>query len=277
MIKRILVALDMESDTTVATQYAVEIGTRHEARLTGLAVVDMGSIEASSHGGGIGTMYYAEKIREQLTDDAREKARKLTEKFGDAAKAVEHIELVQEGVPFERIVEDMKFHDILIVGDDPHFFYSHPHSKTDTLVHVVEKTIGPTLVVQKEYRAVKKVMIAYDGSDEASRALRRYILLKPFGTETELLILHIHKGDIDDSKLVLSLAKSYAEAHGFTVNTKSMDDHDPKKAILSEANASEVDLIVVGVHVKRTLTGKKLGETTAFLLKNSDVPVFMDH
>ncbi len=47
MIRRILVALDLDSDTTVATRYALEIARRFGARVTGVAVVDMGSIEAS--------------------------------------------------------------------------------------------------------------------------------------------------------------------------------------------------------------------------------------
>jgi nucleotide-binding universal stress UspA family protein len=277
MIKRILVALDIDSDTPVATRYAVEIGKRYNARLTGLSVVDMGSIEATSVGGGIGTMYYADKIRERLTEEAREKARELTEKFSLLASEVDHVELVEEGVPFERIVEDMKFHDILIVGDDPHFFYSHPHSKTDTIAHVVEKTIGPTLVVKKRYRAVKKVLIAFDGTDESARAMRRFLLLKPFGTDQEIVIINVYKDNLEESKFILSMAESYAEAHGFTVSTVSMEDSDPKKAILSQAGSSESDLIVVGVHVKRGLTGKKLGDTTSFLLKHSEVPVFMDH
>jgi nucleotide-binding universal stress UspA family protein len=50
MIKRILVALDpdSDSDSRVATQYAVQIAQQSDARITGLAVVDTRSIEASS-------------------------------------------------------------------------------------------------------------------------------------------------------------------------------------------------------------------------------------
>ena len=277
MIKRILVALDMDSDTPVATRYAIEIGMRYSSRLTGLAVVDMGSIESSAFGGGIGTMYYADKMREQLTEDAREKARILTENFALLCNEVDHVELVEEGVPFERIVEDMKYHDLLVVGEDPHFFYSHPKSKTDTLAHVVEKTIGPTLVVKKEYIEVKKVLIAFDGSNEAARAMRRFFMLNPFGCDGEMVIMNIYEDDIDASKFILSMAQSYAAAHGFEATTVSMKDSDFKNAILAELHASNADLIVIGVHIKRTLTGKKLGDTTSFLLEHSEVPVFMDH
>ncbi|MDA0378587.1 MAG: universal stress protein [Bacteroidetes bacterium] len=53
MIKRILVALDPDSDTVVAVQYAISIAQQTSARITGLAVVDTKNIEASSRGGAI--------------------------------------------------------------------------------------------------------------------------------------------------------------------------------------------------------------------------------
>ena len=40
MIKKILVALDLDTDTPVATRYALDIAERYGASLTGLAVVD---------------------------------------------------------------------------------------------------------------------------------------------------------------------------------------------------------------------------------------------
>jgi len=102
MIRRILVALDLDSDTTIATRYAVVVARRFDARLTGVAVVDMGSIEDSAKGGGIGSMYYAEQLREKLTTEAREKALMLTESFSKMVEeaGVEHVEIVEEGVPF---------------------------------------------------------------------------------------------------------------------------------------------------------------------------------
>ncbi len=147
MIKKILVALDPDSDTPVATQYAVEIARRYDAEVTGLAVVDMGSIETSTRGGGIGSMYYGEQLRKKLTASARATAQELIEAFVRAMEGtgVRHGELVQEGVPFRRIVEDMNYHDLLVVGRDPHFFYSHPEKETETLARVVKETIGPTL------------------------------------------------------------------------------------------------------------------------------------
>ncbi len=211
MIKKILVALDADSDTPVATRYAADIARRYAAEVTGLAVVDMGSIEASSRGGGIGSMYYAEKIQANLTAEARSVARQLTKAFKEAMEeyGVAFDVQVEEGVPFERIVEDMKYHDLLVVGKVPHFFYSHPEEKTKTLVRIVKNSLGPTLVVPDAYRPVSRVLVAYDASNASARAMRRFVHLQPFGTELTLEILYVYdKGENEASQLALRIAKS---------------------------------------------------------------------
>ena len=47
MIKRILVALDPDEDTPLATRYAIELAKRTEASITGLAPVDTTRIPLS--------------------------------------------------------------------------------------------------------------------------------------------------------------------------------------------------------------------------------------
>ena len=280
MIKKILVALDADTDTPVATRYATDIARRYDAQVTGLAVVDMGSIEASSRGGGIGSMYLMEKVQENLTAEARSVARQLTDEFKEAMEGSEvnfDVE-VEEGVPFERIVEDMKYHDLLVVGKDPHFFYSHPEEKTKTLVRVVKNSIGPTLVVPEVYRPVRRVLVAYDASSASARAMRRFVHLLPFGTELTLEILNVHtKGEREGSQLALQLAKSYMNAHGYDAHASCLQGTDPAKQIVEFAQQFEADVVVAGAHSVSKLTKLAFGSTTASLLESCPVPLFVDH
>jgi nucleotide-binding universal stress UspA family protein len=279
MIKRILVALDPDSDTPVATKYAVEIAQRFGARVTGLAVVDMGSIESSAKGGGVGSMYYAEKLRENLTAESRERARNLALSFRASVEetGIEHTETVGEGVPFRRIVEDMKYHDLLILGNDPHFFYSHPKHQTHTLARVIENTVGPTLVVSDKYRTVQKVLFAFDGTNESSRAIRRFIHLHPFGTDLKVRVLSVQKEESSDSKFRLKMAKEYLEAHGFETDTRLMIGAKAKEEIMNQAESFDADMIVMGAHIINGLTGVRLGDSTTYLLENADIPLLLDH
>ena len=280
MIKKILVALDPDTDTPVATQYAMDIARRHGAEVTGLAVVDMGSIEASARGGGIGSMYLMQKVQANLTAEARTVARQLATDFREAmsTSGVAFDVQVEEGVPFQRIVEDMKYHDLLVVGKEPHFFYSHPDEKTETLVQVVKRTVGPTLVVPDAHRAIKRALLAYDASNASVRALRRFVQLQPFGTDVSVEIVNIHdKGDRDGSQLTLRMAKAYMDAHGYNANVSSIQGDSPARAIIECAQQFEADVVIAGAHSVSKLTKLAFGSTTASLLDNVPVPLFLDN
>ncbi|QXD13803.1 universal stress protein [Rhodocaloribacter litoris] len=278
MIKRILVALDPDSDTLVAIRYAEDIARRYGAEVTGLAVVDLGSIEASARGGGIGSMYYAEKLRERLTEETRAVAQQLIASFQkEVEKAgLPHTEVVEEGVPFERIVEDMNYHDLLVVGKDPHFFYGHSKQDTNTLARVVKNTIAPTLVVGGAYHPVKRVLVAYDGSRASARALRRFIHLRPFGDDLEVKLLNIHRDSASESELILRLAQAYLKAHGFPVQAQSMKGDNPTDLIVKHAEEYGADLVVAGAHSVSKIREIAFGSTTVALLKSCPAPLFLD-
>ena len=279
MIKKILVALDQDSDTPVATQYAIEIAKKTGARLTGLAVVDTKEIEASSKGGGIGSFYYAEKVRDTLTAETREKARELIQIFEARVQkeGLSHVEVVEEGSSSQRIVEDMKYHDLLVMGMDPHFFYAHPNQHTSTLAGIFKNAIGPSLLVPKSYKSVSKVLFATDGGNNAARTLHQFVNLNPFGTDLDIFVMHVNEDKFHSAEVHLQLTVSYLVAHGYTPKVVSVVDRSPEKAILEQVNLLGINLIVSGGSAHASVFGTKFGETTSHLIEHSPIPLFMDH
>jgi nucleotide-binding universal stress UspA family protein len=278
MIRCILVALDPDSDTRTAVRYASELARRHSASVTGLAVVDTGHIEASIRGGGIGSMYYAEKLREQLTEEARLVARRLIEEFDAIAneEGLRHHNTVAEGVPFQRIVEDMKYHDLLVVGKEPHFFYSHPEEKNKTLVRIVHESIGPVLVVSEAYRAIHRVLMAYDGSAAAARTIQRFAQLQPFGTDVAVDLLTISE-ETSEAQLMLSLMGAYLQEHGFTFQATVRSGENVAEEIVRFAEEIQADLVVAGAYATSGLKRWFFGSSTSALLEKTTLPLFVYH
>ncbi|NBC18232.1 MAG: universal stress protein [Bacteroidetes bacterium] len=280
MIKTILVALDPDTDTPVATRHAGEIAKRYDADVTGLAVIDMGSIEAGTRGGGIGSMYLMDDLRKNLTDEARDKAHDLIAEFADAMDAmnVRYDAHVKEGVPFERIVEDAKYHDLVVVGREPHFFYSHPEEKTETLERAVREAVAPVFVVGNRYQSIKRVLIAYDGSDPSARTLQRYVHLCPFGRDATLELIHVYPhGGKDDAELMLKLARDYLKKHNFDARVSNVGGDDPAEVIAAYARKVEADALVLGGHSVSKIRQMAFGSTTASLLDACPVPLFLYH
>jgi nucleotide-binding universal stress UspA family protein len=81
MIKRILVALDPDEDTPVATKYAISLALRYDASLTGLAIVDTSNIYPTGIIGGLDKTHHARNLWEELSEETRKVAEKLLDRF----------------------------------------------------------------------------------------------------------------------------------------------------------------------------------------------------
>lgn len=282
MIKKILVALDPDDDTEIATGHAIDVARRHEASVTGLALIDVGEIAERVAGTG-SAVYYAEQLRDQFTAESREKARELVSSFESSVReaGVEFGEQIEEGVPVERLKEDMKYHDLLVIGKEFHFFYPRPKEETRTLDEVVKEGVAPVLITGDALRSIDRVLVAYDGSPASARTLQRFAQLRPFGTDLRLEIVHVRgpsQKEKKESALLLDLASTYAEAHGFDhVETNSMFGDDPADRLTRYCDAEGVDLVVAGAHAVSRVQRWMFGSTTEALLAEHSVPLFVSH
>ncbi|NBC18334.1 MAG: universal stress protein [Bacteroidetes bacterium] len=285
MIKRILVALDPGEDTPVAIRYAAALAQRHGATVSGLAVIDTKHIATSvGPGGAIGGMYYAGLSRQHMTEQARETARDLLHRFDTALEqaGVRHGERVEEGVPVQQVIDDMRYHDLLVIGGTSHFFYDRPEQETNTLAQIVKRAISPTLVVDSTYRNVQRTLLAYDGSNASARTLQRFAQLKPFGGQTTVEIVHVRAGNSqrehDASDLLLHQSAAFLRAHGFErVVETSRDGGKPGDCLIEHADHIEADLLVAGAHSVSAMRRMAFGSTTHTLLANSVRPLFLFH
>jgi nucleotide-binding universal stress UspA family protein len=281
MIKRILVALDPGVDTQVATRYGIDLARSHDAEVTGLTVVDLKSIGKQAQGGGIGSLYFAEQVEARLTAEARTKAEELKAAFSASTRAagVYAGVLMLEGAPVDEIARVVNAYDLLVVGKHPHFFYSHPEELTRTLVEVARRTIGPLLVVGDVYRPVERVLVAYDGSLHAGRALHSYAHLQPFGRALPTTVLHVYEDaqDEPDSVVLVQQALVYLRAHGLEAHPASVQGEHPETQILDYLRQHQVDLLVMGAHGVSRIEQLLTGSMTQALLEQSPTLLFMDH
>ena len=285
MIKRILVALDPDEDTQVATQYAAGLARRFGGTVSGLAVIDTKRIAHEvGPGGAIGAAYYAGLSRQRLTEDARLTAQRLIVDFERVLNEahVPHGERVEEGVPMERVIDEMKVHDLLVIGSASHFFYSRPARETNTLPRIVKNGITPTLVVADAHRPVERVLVAYDASDPSARTLQRFAQLRPFGTDLAIELVHVRASDRTRdrtaSDLLLRRAGTYLRDHGFAqVTETSRDGGAASDQLLEHIRLSRADLVVAGAHSVSAVRRIAFGSTMHTLLHEIPVPFFVYH
>ena len=153
MIRRILVPLDGSPHAMAAVNYAASIAHVHHAIVEGIVVVEP----------------HTKKVVEERT-------RLLLDWFKDRCneKHVAHTEAGSQGVPASEILEEAKTYDLIVTGNRTHFHTRHPDEAGDSLAKMLGDTICPILAVPavEEAPQFRNILIAYDGSPHASRALR---------------------------------------------------------------------------------------------------------
>ncbi len=283
MTQRILVVLDPDSDTPVATETAIDIARRYGGEVTGLAFVDKDSIESESIGGGIGSMYFAERLRDQLADETRERAQELIGQFTAKVEAagVRHSgDRVGEGI-VRSLLDEMRTHDLVVTGRESHFYYHDPERRTDTLGKVLRECAAAMLIVGPEPPDVKRVAVAYDGSAPAARAMQKFAHLAPFGTDVDVEVVHVRGGSESDrlaSDRLVADAATYLRAHGFErVQGTSVEDGSPSDRIVDLAQGDRADLVVSGAFAKSGFRKMLFGSSATKLLDKAKVPLFLYH
>lgn len=282
MIKRILVALDPDEDTPVATQFAIRLAKRFDASLTGLAVVDISNIHNAIGIGGYGTEIYGRQIWTEMADETRRVADKLLSAFKHTVEkeGVRHRDVKKQGASYDLIVEETKYHDLLVLGRDSRFFYNQPDRDTDTLAKVVKNGVSPTLVVTDEYRSVENVIITFDGSAPAARSLKAFVHLLPYGKDLEIDLVYVAEGEsseqMDKAMTILKQAEDYLKEHNFRYISKQvLEKGEPGERIMELQKKKNPDLTILGAHSVSAVQRAAFGSTTHHLITKSEVPLFM--
>src|SRR5208283_4575621 len=176
LIKKILVGIATSEHSRNAQAYAFYFARIFNASLIGLHVVDIVSIEGSFFhdiSGSLGLEPYLDfssKMREVLTA----RGRGVLDEFAAAARrenlAVETV--LDMGIVANQICERARSTDLVMIG---HRGVNEKFSTGllgSTAESVARKSPRQMLISPKRFREVKRPVLAYDGSERASRAMR---------------------------------------------------------------------------------------------------------
>ena len=277
-MKRILIALDPDPDTPIATEYGIELAKKYRATVTGLAVVDTSNIYPTGIIGEPDLSHHARDLWEELTDESREVAEVLLKRFENRVKEekVSYTSVKNEGASYERIIEGMKYHDLLIIGRDSHFFYNEPKRDTKTLAQVVKNGVCPTLVVTDKLTRLNRILIAFDGSGPSARSMKSFVqtLAMP---EMEIDLVTVQtKTNKESAEKINGYAKAYLYDHRLTsVQCHIIKSDSPAESILRHQKNISADCSVLGAHAVSAIKRFAFGSTTHELITKTASPLFL--
>lgn len=280
MIKRILVPLDPSPYSTKALDMACKVANAHNAEVAGLVNLDAPTIKRSIGPVPAGASYYAKKLSQAKIKEAEKHIKQMLDEFKKTCDdyGVKHTEANRQGLPSSMILEESKFFDLLVIGKRTFFHWETSDEPGESFEEILDESITPILAVPKQYDMPDvqenpiNVVIAYDGSYGASRALHRFAQLAIHGTvHVDIIMSH---EDRDYSLEVLTDCEEYLNAHNICNIEKHWTSHNIISTIEKEY-IKKAEMFVIGAHESRGILDFLVGSLMKFLIENSKVPILI--
>jgi len=277
MYKNILVCLDGGASDGSIINAALYLGQKLKAKLQGLSVQDILTLEGPLMYDISGAMAFIPQLNflEETRKVMEERSKNILTGFVKACEdaGIPHQESIVEGIVHKVILEKTQLNDLTILGRRGLNYELDKELLGSTADRVVSKAKAPVLVVTHGFEGLKNPLLAYDGSPHARKALTTAAKLC-VGLGLPLTVLHVGK-DKKESERLLGEAKQYLDAYPLIVKY----DH-------SEGNShSEVpaytklhyhDLLILGSRGHGRLVEFILGSTTEYALWSGNCHVLVD-
>ncbi len=141
----------------------------------------------------------------------------------------------------------------------------------------LKSTGRPVLIIPSDFKVIgpRHVGIGWNGSAESARAVAAAMEYLHSADRVTIFTgtAHPDKGPTADDLV------EYLGWHGVEATVRVFEAHDPSvgEALLEEARAAEINLLVVGGYSRSRLRELMFGGVTGYLLAEADLPVFMVH
>lgn len=175
---KILLGLDGSTYAEAVKEYACEIAIAYAATITGVAIIDLPSIQSTGGPVPLGGTHYEVQREEHLLEETQEKAKVILDEFSQTCESrnIKSVLHADTGSPFSEIIEESKFHDFTVIGKKTFFGYT-DHETFGTLKKILKNGLTPVLAVPDSVRKIEKVLVAYDNSIPAAKVVHMFLLL----------------------------------------------------------------------------------------------------
>jgi nucleotide-binding universal stress UspA family protein len=275
--KTLLVHLDASDQRAARLEVAFHLAVRFDAHVVGLFAMQRLEIPPYILSeAGMNLERYALDIRQAAADEAKAQFDDQARKAQYAARAEWRQTLEQDAL--EMLLRYARYADLVIAGQPD---ADDPGGVPATYAHELVMSAGrPVLYVPAKGRfdAVgRRVLVAWNGSREATRAVKDGLPLLPPAEEAEVVTYDREKvrpaaGDLPDPDLAMYLARHGARA---SIAAESSRGEEIGELILQRARAKSADVIVMGAYSHSRLRELVLGGATRTVFRSMHVPVLM--
>lgn len=283
MIRSILLALAEAPYDASAKNCAFWLAKKEDSHIHALAVIDIAIFEAPVLGTADGLMpsvvtpplKESQSLMDDLTAAARERLDRFTAQC--ASRGIPSSTEVRTGIPGEVISRTGTGHDMVVVSRTGYNRVANTRETVDALVApVIRNSVRPVLVAGSEFRngaEVRNILVAYDGSTHAARALwvAAELAARP-GVHCDLItVAHSEETGWD----ILAPAEEFLLHHGVEPEKKVFVGSKPSTVICDLVASGEVDIVIMGAYGHSPIREVLFGSTTERILAHCAANVIL--
>lgn len=277
MLQSILVGLDGSAYSAAAVELGIRWAQHAGAVLVGLGIIDAPTI-CKPQPVPLGASAYKVHHDATLLADASHKVEQLLEDCAQrCAAAGVTCQLLQDtGLPTEHILLEAPQYDLIMLGQHTFFHFETQDTPDDTLAVVVKQSPCPVVAVPATLPEGRAVLIAYDGSAPATRALHMFQALGLDGAhEVHVVCVDAHK---EKAHLCVERAVTFLQGHNVVAQAHALaTSESPAHALLQYVHQVQAGLLVMGSSGRSPLREFFGGSVTRTMLRDSPVPLFLYH
>lgn len=284
MFKSILLAVDASHYSEVCTRYALECAGMLGSKITALSVIDRKEIAI------VYPYYYPSADFPPVFDESILENNELYQKQKQRAEEVlnrverecqslniQFERLMKEGLVPDIILEEAQTTDLLFIGQRGSGAEYSSGLLGSNLESVVRQSNLPVIATPRTYRTLQRILVCFDGSEYAGRALRaaaHFAAACPKGTVT--LRLLVVSDDETKAKTLSEKAEKYLQAYQINLNP-ILSQGDPTEQIIAISESENIDLIAMGAYGHSRIRELVLGSTTESVLRRANRALLLHH
>jgi len=280
MLRSILIGIDNTLSGAAAQTLGIRWAKRLGAHLAGITIIDDLGIRLSrealsgdNHPRPVGATLVA-GTRQKVTESLRECKTRFAGRCEEADVTLHWVD--EFGSPHVQILLEAQGHDVILLGQQSHFAYGWKEEPDETVGKVLQDAPRPVVAVPDSLGEGDSIVVAYDGSLQAARALLAFESSGlAFGTEVHVVAIDKNRRDAAHRA---DRAIQFLEIHEIKATSHIVDTaNSPADEILKQVNNLNAGLLVMGAYGQPVLREFFLGSVTRTLLKECPVPVFCFH
>ena len=279
-MRSILVTVDDTPSSVAARGLAVDLARQTGAKIRGVTAVEVSDLDRVELApvGGVEYAYAILQHRKKLAAERRARIAELPASFRHAvaeAGLEAPCSMIEADIR-NGLLREMEACDLVVTGRDTEFHLESVEGLTPLVEHLVARGSRPVVVTGAAAVGSGPVLVAYDGSAPAAKALQMAVLLGMFGS-SGAHILSVCR-DRADASAMATRAREFLKVHGVEADLDAQGSSgDPAGILLKRAEKVGARMLVMGAFGHRGFREILFGSCTRHLFTSAPLPLFIYH